>query len=80
MRTNSILDLFSERELAEFREKADGSLVGPCPSCGKADTKYECIINPDTDTMHCFRTNITFDMLDTAAIKMHMMKCREGRR
>ncbi len=76
-----ILSLFSKEELAEFREKVDGCLIGPCPSCGSGnDNSYGgCIINPKTNTLYCFGSKTIFNGDECAALKLKVITCREGR-
>lgn len=76
----NILDLFDEVELERYEERYDGTLKGPCPSCGSNNGNYgNCIINPKTNTLHCFSSGTNFDFLECVALIKGIITCREGR-
>jgi len=76
----TILDLFDSEQLAGFKERSDGSLVGECPSCGKGGDSYGgFIINPKTNTCYCFGSKTTFDITETMYLLKGFISCFEGR-
>jgi len=77
-----ILSLFTKEQLAKFKEKFDGCLVGPCPSCGNSSSGSNssgCIINPKTNTLYCFGSKTIFNGDEAAALVTGVITCREGR-
>lgn len=76
-----ILSLFTKEQLAKFKERYDGCLTGPCPSCGMGkDNHYGgCVINPKTNTLYCFGSKTIFNGDEAAALLTGVITCREGR-
>ena len=75
-----ILSLFTPEELLKYKKKFDGSLVGPCPSCGVQDNYGGCIINPKTNTLYCFSSKTIFNGDECAALVTGVITCKDGRR
>jgi hypothetical protein len=78
-----ILSLFTPEELLRYKKKYDGSLVGPCPSCGYesgGSNSSGCIINPKTNTLYCFNSKTVFNGDEAAALVTGIITCKDGRR
>lgn len=74
-----IFDVLDEEQLSEFKERYDGSFVGPCPSCSNDDGYGGMIINPSSNTAYCFGSKTIFNLLEAVALFNGSISCLEGR-
>ena len=75
----SILDLFTEEQLATFTEDSQGNLKGSCPCCGKADNYSGFTIFVESNTCYCHGSKTSFDFTETAFLLSGEINCKEGR-
>lgn len=74
----SILDCFTEEELAGFTDVGEGEFRGPCiggcinPATG---LPYDCLIRTRTNDVWCFATSKKHDIITTLAIKQGRRSC-----
>lgn len=77
----NILSLFTKEQLLNYKQRYDGSFIGPCPSCGNGGDNYGgCIINLKTNTLYCFGSKTIFNGKEAAALITGLITCRDGRR
>ena len=72
----NVIDLFKEQEL---KEKSNGDYQTNCPDCGPQGGRTEgFILFPETNTSYCHSSHKWFTLLETAALKLGIIKCIEG--
>ncbi|HUS51664.1 MAG TPA: DUF5906 domain-containing protein, partial [Candidatus Paceibacterota bacterium] len=71
----NICDLFKSEELTE----TNNGYKTVCPDCGLQGGRTEgFILFPDTNTSFCHSSNKHFNLIETAALKLKIIKCIEG--
>lgn len=75
----TILDLFTEEQLAGFKEDSNGNLKGPCPCCGKQDNYSGFTIFINSNTAYCHGSKTIFSMKEMIGLLHGVFSCREGR-